>query len=182
MWTRLENVGEIANRGWEAQATTTVGALALTGALSTVSSRVQKLAQGYGGDLRAGDRMLGVPARTLTGTAVWTRRGFQVSTTLSRASDWVNYDRLGIAECIVAEQKYGTCPDARNLSNGTTLRRFWATYDGNTRLRASTSFDLRRGVSLTLTGENLLNFQRGEPDSITIVPGRTLTAGIRARF
>jgi iron complex outermembrane receptor protein len=35
---------------------------------------------------------------------------------------------------------------------------------------------------LNLTGENLLNYQRGEPDTMTIVPGRTITLGVRARF
>jgi iron complex outermembrane receptor protein len=185
-WTQFQNVGEIANKGWEAQAAVSTGELSFAGALSTVSSRVQRLAFGYTGDLRAGDRMLGVPAQTLTTTATWTRRSFQLSTTLARASDWVNYDRLAIAKCITAElQTSGTCPDARALktdSAGTTLRKYWTAYDGNTRLRMATSFDLRHGVTLMFTGENLLNRQRGEPDSITIVPGRTLTAGIRARF
>ena len=132
--------------------------------------------------MKPGDRMLGVPSRTLTGTVSWTGRGVHVSSTLARASDWMNYDRLTIAQCYIAELKSsGSCPDAKKL-DGATLRKYWTHYDGNTRLRASTSFDLRRGVTLTLTGENLLNYQRGEPDSITIVPGRTLTAGIRARF
>ena len=95
----------------------------------------------------------------------------------------MNYDRLTIAQCFMSELRTtGSCPDAKKLNNGATLRKYWTHYDGNTRLRAETSFDLRRGMMLTLTGENLLNYQRGEPDSITIVPGRTLTAGIRARF
>jgi iron complex outermembrane receptor protein len=37
-----------------------------------------------------------------------------------------------------------------------------------------------RGLSLTLSGENLLNRQHGEPDNITVVPGRTLSFGLRA--
>jgi iron complex outermembrane receptor protein len=31
-----------------------------------------------------------------------------------------------------------------------------------------------------LTGENLLDLQRGEPDNATIVPGRTVLLGVRA--
>jgi iron complex outermembrane receptor protein len=175
-WYQLQNVGEISNRGWEAQASTSQGFFTLSGALATVDSRVERLATGYTGDLRPGDRMLAVPARTLTGTIMWARQALQLTSTLSRASDWTNYDRLSIAKCYVAQ-----CPDAKNLT-GQTLRKYWAQYDGNTRVRASMAYDLRSGLTLTFTGENLLNHMSGEPDSITIVPGRTLTAGIRARF
>jgi outer membrane receptor protein involved in Fe transport len=187
-WSQLQNVGEIANKGWEAQANAALGPFSLGGALTTVSSRVQRLSSAYASDLRVGDRVLGVPARTLTGTASYRRRGFQVSTTLSRAASWVNYDRLAIAQCIIADMANANdstatgCADAEKLDEGAVLRKYWARYDGKTRVRASASFDLRRGMMLTLTGENLLNHQHGEPDSITIVPGRTLTAGIRARF
>jgi iron complex outermembrane receptor protein len=74
------------------------------------------------------------------------------------------------------------CPDAKTLTGQTLRNKYWAHYDGNTRTRAAMSYDLRTGLTLTFTGENLLNHMSGEPDSITIVPGRTLTAGIRARF
>jgi iron complex outermembrane receptor protein len=37
-------------------------------------------------------------------------------------------------------------------------------------------------MSLMLDGENLLDEQRGEPDNITVLPGRTLSAGLRVRF
>jgi hypothetical protein len=60
----LENVGEITNRGWELEATTGFSRLSVSGTLSFVDSRVQKLATGYNGDLLTGDRMLQVPART----------------------------------------------------------------------------------------------------------------------
>jgi iron complex outermembrane receptor protein len=37
-----------------------------------------------------------------------------------------------------------------------------------------------RGLSLNVSGENLLNRQHGEPDNITVVPGRTISFGLRA--
>jgi outer membrane receptor protein involved in Fe transport len=187
-YSQLQNVGEIANNGWEGQANASFGPFALGGSVTTVSSRVRRLSNGYVGDLRIGDRMLGVPQRTLTTTATYRRRGFQFSTTLSRAANWMNYDRLAIAQCLIAEKAHAGdstivgCADAAKLDEGATLRKFWANYDGKTRMRASTSFNLRRGMMLTLTGENLLNHQHGEPDSITIIPGRTITVGVRARF
>ena len=180
-WYQLQNIGRIANAGWEVQGTATAGAFEFSGALTTVQSHVKALSNAYNGDLIDGARMLGVPAKTLTGTVTWRRRGLELSSTIARAMDWVDYDRLAIAECFQAEMQYDTCDDARRMA-GSTLRDYWTIYDGNTRVRAAASFDLKRGMMLTLSGDNLLNYQRGEPDSITILPGRTLTAGIRARF
>jgi outer membrane receptor protein involved in Fe transport len=177
-WYQLQNVGEISNRGWESQATLTVHSWSLSGAATLIDSRVRRLAPGYTGDLVPGDRMLAVPARTLSGTAEWTpvrRRGLQLSTTISRAYDWINYDRLAIAEALISG---GTADDLA----GSRLRDYWASYPGATRLRSSASLDVWRGMVLSVTGENLLNYQRGEPDTITIVPGRTLMVGLKARF
>jgi outer membrane receptor protein involved in Fe transport len=173
----LQNVGEITNRGWELDASAEFGPLSLTSALSIVDSRVRRLATGYTGDLRPGDRMLEVPARTLSATASWTRAGWFGSVAASRASDWINYDRLALAWAIVNDER----PPSRD-DMGIWLRGFWRKYDGVTRLRLTTSRDLRRGVALVLTGENLLDRQLGEPDNVTILPGRTITAGIRAAF
>jgi len=33
-----------------------------------------------------------------------------------------------------------------------------------------------------VTGTNLLDRQQGEPDNATVLPGRTVTAGVRATF
>jgi iron complex outermembrane receptor protein len=49
-------------------------------------------------------------------------------------------------------------------------------------MRVTTTHELRHGLDLILTGDNLLNQQRGEPDNITVLPGRTVTAGVRAKF
>jgi iron complex outermembrane receptor protein len=171
----VQNVGAIANRGWEAQGNYTAGALSLIGSISFVDSRVERVAGTYRGDLRAGDRMLEVPARTLGLTTSWTAERWSSSMTVSRASDWVNYDGLALARALAA----GTHPSELT---GTALRSYWREYDGVTRLRGAFTRELVRGLALTLTGENLLGQQQGEPDNVTIVPGRTLTLGLRAKF
>jgi outer membrane receptor protein involved in Fe transport len=173
---QLQNVGQITNGGWELQSDLALGVLTLGGAASFVDSRVRRNAAGYTGDVRVGDRMLGVPARTLSATAALVKRGYQLNATISRAYDWVNYDRLGIANCLI-----NACADNREMA-GANLRRWWINYPGATRLRSSFSIELPRGLSLVGTGDNLLNHQRGEPDSITIVPGRTITLGLKARL
>ena len=68
------------------------------------------------------------------------------------------------------------------LPTGAGLRAYWREYEGVTRLRASLTRDLSRGLSVVATGENLLDAQRGEPDDVTVVPGRTLSLGARVRF
>jgi iron complex outermembrane receptor protein len=172
----LQSVGRIGNRGWELQGSVAAGRLSLAGALSLVSSRVLQLADGYAGDLRVGDRMLGVPARTATLTASWAARSWFTSWSLSRASDWTNYDYLGLAEALA---RTSAAPGA---VTGGELRGHWLHYPGVTRLRAFASRDLMQGLALTLTGENLLGQQLGAPDNITVVPGRTISLGFRARF
>jgi iron complex outermembrane recepter protein len=172
----LQNVGEIANRGWEITSNVDFGRLSLGSSLSLVDSRVQRVASGYTGDLQPGDRMLEVPARTASVSGSWQGKGWFSSLTLARASDWTGYDRVAVAQALTSG---GLAPS--DLV-GDRLRSYWRDYAGVTRLRANFSRDLFRGLSFTLTGDNLLGQQRGEPDNVTIVPGRTVTAGLKAKF
>jgi hypothetical protein len=50
------------------------------------------------------------------------------------------------------------------------------------RLRAALSRDIRDNVAFDVRADNLLNYQRGEPDNITVVPGRTVMTGLRVKF
>jgi hypothetical protein len=36
--------------------------------------------------------------------------------------------------------------------------------------------------AVEITADNLLNHQTGEPDNITVIPGRTLMTGFRMKF
>jgi outer membrane receptor protein involved in Fe transport len=173
---QLQNVGEIRNRGWEIQGSFRQGPWSLASAFTQVSSRVRKLATGYTGDLQPGDRMLEVPERTLSFTAGWVESRWQASLTAYRAMDWINYDRLAIAQAFA-----GTDHPPRDFV-GAGLRTFWREYPGVTHLNASVTFNLRRRLGLTVLGNNLLNRQLGEPDNITVLPGRTLSFGVRTEF
>jgi iron complex outermembrane receptor protein len=174
---QLQNVGEIGNHGWELQSTARSGPFAIATALTLVDSRVRAVAPHYYGDLRPGDRLLGVPARTGSLTASWTGASWFAAVTATRAADWVNYDRLALARAYTSPDG----PPPRNLV-GPHLRTYWRSYDGDTHLRLTTTRDLGRGVGLVLTGDNLLGGQLGEPDNVTIRPGRTITGGLRADF
>jgi iron complex outermembrane receptor protein len=172
----LQNVGAIDNAGWEVQASAGAGPLALAATLSLVGSRVARLANGYTGDLRAGDRMLEVPARTLGLNASWTAARWSASASLAHAADWINYDRLSLAEALAESLAAGRPPV------GAALRRYWIRYDGVTRVGARLSYALGGGATLLLGGDNLLDTQVGEPDNATVLPGRTVTLGVRAGF
>ncbi len=169
---QIENVGEIDNRGWEVEGAVQAGPLALGATASLVDSRVRRTARGYTGDLRAGDRMLQVPRRTLGAFATWQGGRWSAAAQVARASDWINYDRLALAG--------GTRLPWQLV--GDSLRTFWRRYPGVTHLGASVTRDVARGLSVVLTGSNLLNRQQGEPDNATVLPGRTVTAGVRATF
>lgn len=169
-----QNVGAITNDGWELESNVALGALALSGALGLTDSRVERVAYGYTGDLRAGDRVLQVPRRTVSVSATWLGRSWSGSGTLARASDWMNYDWIMLSGDLSDPQM--TPP------HGAALRSYWRSYPGVTRLRASFARDITTAFGLVVSGDNLLNAQAGEPDNVTIVPGRTLRAGIRARF
>jgi outer membrane cobalamin receptor len=170
----LQNVGQITNRGWELKGDYNLGALALSGTFSTVDSRVKKTASNYIGDLQVGDRMLEVPAKTGSISASWASRSWAASVVASRSWDWIDYDRVALAGAF----SNSTQTDSQLV--GQQLRNYWLNYSGVTRLRASFARNLFRGVSMTVTGDNLLNRQLGEPDNITVVPGRTITFGLRA--
>ena len=172
----LQNVGEITNRGWELAGAVGAGGFSVSSALSLVESRVRRLATGYRGDLQTGDRMLEVPKRTLSVTTSYSRGPWSTSVTGSRAYDWVNYDRLALSEALASGQL-----SSRDVV-GAKLRAFWREYPGVNRLRANLSYDLRRTLSLVIAGDNLRDHPLGEPDTVTVLPGRTVTGGLRAKF
>ncbi|HLM67540.1 MAG TPA: TonB-dependent receptor, partial [Longimicrobium sp.] len=171
----LQNVGEISNRGWEMQGSALLGDFSLEGAFSRVDSRVRQVALSYTGDLRRGDRMLEVPRSTLTLTGAYAGDGWSASLTGYRAFNWINYDRVGLAR----DQAAGWGP---HLMAGAGLRGYWLRYPGVTHVNGVATLEVRGGWLLVLSGENLLDYQRGEPDNATVVPGRTLSLGLRAAF
>ena len=172
----LENVGEITNRGWEMEASANISRLTLSGTFTAVDSRVRQLAVGYHGDLETGDRMLLVPARTASLNASWVASRWHFTVGGSRAMDWINYDELSLAQAFLNQEH-----SMRDLY-GAQLRQYWRRYSGGARVRASMSRDIANRFSFELSGDNLLNYQRDEPDNITILPGRTLMTGLTIRF
>jgi iron complex outermembrane receptor protein len=174
----LQNVGEISNKGWELESSVGLGSFTLAGALSTVDSRVRRIARGYTGDLVVGGRTLAVPAATASLSIGWHARAWRTSLTASRAMDWINYDRLRLTE------DYAGCTGTCNAADwtGEHLRSYWMNYDGVTRLRGTFARDLPRNLGLSVTVDNITNVQRNEPDNLTVLPGRTVLFGLTAKI
>jgi iron complex outermembrane receptor protein len=173
----LQNVGKIANSGWELEGATTLSRLTLTGALSLVDSRVSELARDYSGDLLVNERMLDVPAQTASLNGTWAGERWTGSLGATRVADWIGYDRLALAQAVVSRQA-----PLDPTALGAWLRSHWMRYPGVTRVRAAATRDLGGGLTLHVTGDNLLGRQRGEPDNVTVLPGRTISLGLRATF
>jgi iron complex outermembrane receptor protein len=95
---------------------------------------------------------------------------------VARAADWVNYDKVALAKAIAADSTGQLTPV------GTALRAYWRQYEGTTRVSARAAYAIRPRTWLSVSGENLLNRQLGEPDNVTVVPGRTINVGIRTAF
>jgi len=172
----LQNVGEISNRGWEFQGSLGNGPFSVGATFTQVDSKVRKLAAQYTGDLRPGDRMLEIPARTLGLNASYMHSRWSTAWSVTRASDWINYDRIALLSAFAGQER-----QPADLV-GPQLRDYWITYDGVTRVGGRVGLFLGRGMTFTLEGENLLDEQRGEPDNVTVLPGRTVSAGLKVRF
>ena len=176
----FENLGAIDNRGWEFQGSGSVGRVRVAGSFTLASSEVARVALGYRGDLRVGDRMLDVPARTMSLTTTWFESRWNASATLARAENWIGYDRIAIAAALEPASALGE-PEASE-SRPLRLRNYWRRYGNSTRLRANFSYNASSQFALEFGGDNLLNVQSGAPDNATLIAGRTITFGLRTNF
>ena len=174
----LENVGEIANRGWEMEAAANLSRLTVSGTLSFVDSRVEKLATGYNGDLMTGDRMLQVPARTGSAQRVVARPALvRVARRLARA----RLDQLRRAGLGAARTWAATHP-AHELVGPAV-----AAILAPVQRRASACAHRRRATSATcspfeVSGENLFNHQTERAGQHDDGSGRTIMTGVRLKF
>ena len=119
--------------------------------------------------------MLQVPARTASANASWQGRGWFASMGATRAFDWINYDELRLATAYLSGDRMAHDISAAAPSVLAPLQR-------RLRLRATASRDIRDLFTFEINGENLLGYQRNEPDNLTILPGRTIMTGVKLRF
>jgi iron complex outermembrane receptor protein len=117
-------------------------------------------------------------------SAAWTARRWSLSTTVARALDWINYDRLALADAVQDALVVSTAggPELSRAPVGGQLRAFWRRYDGAARVGVRGGVGLWGSTALSVGADNLLNRQLGEPDNVSVLPGRTISAGLRTGF
>lgn len=166
-----QNIGSIDNKGWEIEGASTIGRLLLSAHYARTASRVRSVAPRYTGTLRAGDRMLEVPAWTAGVTSALDLGRVRASATVWRVGDWVNYDWITLYRTVFVERR---APGP--------VRNYWITYPGFTRVRVAASARLWSGTELVARGENLTNEQNAGRDNLHVNTGRTIMLGLRLRY
>jgi outer membrane receptor protein involved in Fe transport len=168
-----QNVGRIKNKGWEAEGTVNVGAVALTGMFSKVSSKVRALSPTYLGDLQVGDEMLGV-AHTVAGATVTYRlpRG-AAALSVTHLGSWVELDWLALYR---SDLYYGTEPFRGSF------RDYWIDYPAVTKLNLMLSHDLGARLNSFVQVDNLLDDIGPEGTNVVVSKGRLSLVGLRFKY
>ena len=169
---QLQNFGRIRNSGFELEGRLRTVGLDLAAHYSLTNSVVRNLAPEYGGDLRPGDRLLGVPKHTAGVTAAYALSNrTTVNAGMSYFGSWTNIDWLALAGVFYGGQEY-------RGSN----RDYWIRYPSVTKLNAGLEQGVGQHVSLLISVENLTNNQRFEDTNISVIPGRRTTIGARLSY
>jgi len=175
---QYQNMAEVANEGVELAFRSSFGAFRLRAAYTYASSEVRALADGYGGDLEVGDRLLFVPSHTagVTGTlalpaafgAIARPAGIEVG--LSYVGKRTSQDLIGLYGCIIDGVPEGCTP---------TFRSFWNELPAFTDVRASVWHPIGNSLDFFLNVENLADRQTGELYNYAPSRGRTVLIGVR---
>jgi outer membrane receptor protein involved in Fe transport len=163
-----QNVGVIANRGWEVQGALRAGAVGLWGTVALTDSRVRRLSPGYGGDLRAGDRPLGVARRAASATVALPTGPARLAVTAMHLGPRTDYDRHALR-------------DAEGMPPGGT-REFWRDYAPTTEWAASVALPLAPGRRVLFKVDDVFDRRAAARDVLGTTPGRTTMAALQLGF
>lgn len=163
-----QNVGVIANRGWELQGALRSGSVGLWGTVAITDSRVRRLSPGYGGDLRAGDRPLGVARRAASATIALPAGPAHLAVSATHLGPRVDYDRHALR-------------DAVSLPPGGT-RTFWRNHAPSTELAASVTVPLAPGRRVLLKVDDVFDRRAAARELLGTTPGRTTMAVLQLGF
>ncbi|HUF51645.1 MAG TPA: TonB-dependent receptor [Longimicrobiales bacterium] len=162
-----QNVGRIANRGWEAELTVTSGNFSLRASHTAVDSRVVRLTRAYAGELQAGDRVPEVPASTTALTLGHVHGKNSVALTGVRIGEWQSYDWIRLYRDRQTGARTGTPRDYR------------INYPPLVRIDLSLARRLSSGVEALVKLGNITGERRSGRDNLETAPGRSLSAGLR---
>lgn len=173
--SQYQNTGEIANTGWEFAAQYVGRRLGLSGSLAFRTSRVQKLNEGYTGQLQVGDDMLEIASPVGGASATYRfgqlsrgSRGGSVSLEMSHTGEWTALDYQALYGYYYAGDPYRG-----------SQRAYWTSYKPVTKLNLSAAYDLSPAIQPYVQIRNLTNSYRWEKNNITTTFGRSVLLGVR---
>ncbi len=168
---QFQNAGKVKNTGWEFQGHLNQGRLALTGTYSITKSVVEGLSPVYGGNLRPGDQILGIPKGTAGATLTYSLPRTKVTLGMTHVGSWTQTDNLALYASYYGGQTYRG-----------TVRDYWMSYPGFTKFRLALSQTVTNHTSAFLQSDNLANSHAFERDNLNLSPGRSTLIGVRTDF
>jgi outer membrane cobalamin receptor len=170
--TRQDNVGRIRNRGLEVETRYSFSKLQVSGTFSTASSIIRRLAAEYNGNYQVGDRVLGIPHRSVGMTMRYSPFvGTAFSGSFTHVGSWIEQDAVALYGALFG----GVPPRA-------STRDYWTTYPAFTRFRLGVEHKIWKGISGALDVENVTNNRASEPNNFSIPSPRTLILTLWASY
>jgi outer membrane receptor protein involved in Fe transport len=169
---QFQNIGTVHNTGVELEGSFRLPIGQLSAQYAIANSRVDALGSGYGGDLRVGDQLLGIPYHTGGATlSVHPIRSTAVVLGVSYVGSWTNYDQLAEDDCFSGK---GTC--------FASTRGYWHIYPAFTKLNLSVTQQINSVVSGFVSVTNLTDNEDYEFLNSVPIIGRTTVVGLRIRY
>lgn len=169
---QFQNVGEIKNKGWEFEATWSLGKLGFGGTYSRSTSTVRRLGPTYTGDLVPGDQLLDVPKNTAGASVTFAPLdGMIMGGQLLHIGAKTGTDVIPLLGFFYGGDPY--------RGSG---RDYWITYPSVTKFNLSVAQRLTQRFTAFVQVDNVGNNQRFEQDNATPPLGRVTTVGARFRY
>ncbi len=169
---QYQNIGQVLNRGWEFQGRLALsGTLAASATMSVTRSTVEQLSPTYTGELRPGDKILGLPELSGGATLTYALPHGSVSVGATAAGSWTEHDWVALFGVFLGGQPYRG-----------SFRDYWITYPGFVKLNLGVSQDLTPRLTGFIDVKNVANRYVYEQSNIYVTSGRTTMVGLRARL
>lgn len=163
-----QNVGEVANEGWEVEAELTLAPILLEATYSTTANEVLALPDGYLGSYQVGDRVLGVPSANGSLTVGLLLARVRAFLDVLYVGDSVNNDNLALFGYYLGIDPFRG-----------SLRDYWIEYDGFVDLGLRGSVDVTPQLRVFLSVRNLSNRNEPERTNLDVIQGRRTSVGLR---
>lgn len=163
-----QNVGEIANRGWELEGKLNAHPIRLSATYSLTNSTVRTLSPSYTGGLGVGNRMLGVPKHTAGLSVGYDFLKGSAVLDVTHISNWIQTGYLNLYEALFINGDYDPTDN------------YWKKYNPVTRMSLRVEQALTSKLNAFLRVDNLTDKQHGEYADQYVAAGRTTVLGIRA--